>query len=217
MTCVVGLVSPFDGSVWLGSDQCTRVGDRLFTTANPKVFERDGVLFGLAGPVGGGVAARHRMEVPSREPGEDADKYIMVRVYDAIWKAQQEQRVTSKNDEGEYGCSVLIGYAGCVYHFDSYGMGSRCKEGYFAIGSGAAYALGALYVMPGVTGDDTARARVRGALTAATAFDDSCHGDYDIISLPGERVGCFLLPTNVCCLLRRRLWIVLRSTLMERF
>lgn len=155
MTTIIAV--EHEAGVTLGWDSTTAYGNSIFESEHPKVFANGEVIFGSAGDVRRTNALAH-MEVPATdEVGWDVDRYVHDALLPAMLDAFDERTVNGNYPEGE----TLVVVRGRVYEIGNDGCITRRKDRQYAIGSGAAYAYGAL----------RSRVGVREAVDVAKYFD----------------------------------------------
>jgi len=164
VTCIVGLVD--QGHVFIGTDSAGVSNYDLTVRADSKVFQNGPFLIGFTTSFRMGQLLRYAFEPPAWEPGSDVPCYLATTFVDAVRKCLSEGGYAVKHDEQESGGRFLVGFRGCLYAIgNDYQVGQSVVP-YNAIGCGAPYALGALYV----TGGMDAKERIQGALSAAEHF-----------------------------------------------
>lgn len=175
MTVIVGLVHK--NTVYMGGDSAFVGGwYSLAVRPNEKVFDREGVLFGVAGSARAINLLRYHMQVPSG-PSEDLPGYMATVFVDAMRDCFKTGGYAKKENEVEdITSSILVGINGRLFEFDS---DYQVQEviGYSAIGSGGQVALGALYA----TEKRNPYYRVQTALEAAEKFNAGVRGPFQIL------------------------------------
>lgn len=184
MTCVVGLKTK-DG-VLIGADsQATGGHDRSFRS-DPKVFRNGAMIIGYTSSFRMGQLLEYNLTLPPREIGQDLMRYMCVPFIDAV-RTALKQAGFGKIDNGvETGGTFIVGFEGELFDIrDDYQV-ARCVDGYTAVGSGFAYALGVLHATKG----EAPEGRVRKALEAASYFNVTVGGEISILSEPiGQESG----------------------------
>lgn len=189
MTAIVGLVS--NGRVVMGADSLGVDGGLgAMARADQKLFRRGPYLIGFTSSFRMGQLIRYRADLP--EPYEwehDMLAFMSTRFVDAVRQCLKDYGWAKATDAREQGGAFLVGFRGALYDVESdFQVGIRA-EGYDAVGSGKAYALGSLHatnevrkmVGPSVwIGHD----RVRMALEAAAAFSAGVRGPFLIEEAP---------------------------------
>jgi hypothetical protein len=134
VTAIVGV--EHDGVVWLAGDaefSSKRVRNML---AIPKVWERDGLVWGFAGASRPGELIRYELRTPRKAAKTPVDAYVVTELIPAmraLWKADG-------CEESEW--AALVGIGGELWELDSDGYSSdRPSEGYASVGSAQGPAL----------------------------------------------------------------------------
>jgi hypothetical protein len=166
VTCIVGLV---DGPrSWIGGDACIS-GDGLKWATGPKVWQAGAFLAGFAG----GSEYCHLLQLRIKWPAScpaDLDRYMRVELPDYLRETCRRAGLDSPDG------AALIVAPGSLWAFDDFTC-ERAHEGYAAVGSGSAVALGALAATAGRSGG----ARVRLALDAAARHCTDVGGPFTIL------------------------------------
>jgi ATP-dependent protease HslVU (ClpYQ) peptidase subunit len=160
MSCIIGLIQ--NKKVYLGADSfaTTDQGERRPIIAN-KLFRNGKYLIGFAGSVRGGrLLADPSCKLPTN----------ILKLADAIQDLFVKKGcVTQTEDCGLLQlCNFLIGYKGKLYEIMSDFQMSEVSGNFTAVGSGAAYAMGALYVMQKTSASP--ESKITRALEAASLF-----------------------------------------------
>lgn len=182
MTIIVGTIQ--DGTVILGADSASSTADMVQLKAQSKVFRKGAMLIGIAGNPRAGQLLNHTFEPPPHPDHLDALAYLvgpwMNEVRDCF-KAHGFSR-SREGQETNAGFSMLLGYRGRLFVvYDDFQVFESVLS-YQAIGSGRAYALGALMVLQYCTALTPAE-RVQTALTVAAGFNPYCAGPFHLLTL----------------------------------
>lgn len=143
MTCIVGL--EFEGKVILAGDiQGTGWNNKVIHT-QPKVFNKNGVLFGYTTSYRFGQILEHGLKDPvvPDDPNEVYRWLITVLIPDIA--------ATLKAANFEGGGECLIGVKGQLWWVQGDFSVLRSTLGYTTVGSGTEYALGSLYTSLALT------------------------------------------------------------------
>ncbi len=190
MTCIVGLVD--HGTVYMGCDSAgtNNQGDQMIRT-NHKLFRVGAFLMGCSGSPRMSQLVQYRFQPPAPDAGEDVMHYLVCGFIDALRTCLTDGGHAWNNTGHESNDgNLLIGYRGHLYHVQSdYQVGERVN-GFDAIGSGMAPALGALFATAGVE----PRERIRLALMAAEALNDAVRRPFHIETLPAQDES-----EEICC------------------
>lgn len=183
MTAIVGMAT--DDGVWIGGDSMVSFSDNryLANRAMEKVFRcGDDMLIGHTGAVRSAQILAHRFVCPTREPGQEVERYLSGPFVDALhtahaatgWLKAADGHVERLPD----GAALLIGYDGRL--FTMYEDFSWCENSlrYEAVGSGRAFALGALTALFALDGIKLLpEEALYYALRAARQHDQTVGGD----------------------------------------
>jgi ATP-dependent protease HslVU (ClpYQ) peptidase subunit len=141
MTTIVGLQE--HDRCTIGADAQTSSGDRFYASPRqPKVVDLFGALVACAGSGYACDVAMHRWRPPA-STGIDTYKHMVTKVVPSLRAAFAEHDVTFKDDES---FQALIAIEGEIFHIESDFTVLLRDDGMYAIGSGAAYAIGALHM-----------------------------------------------------------------------
>ena len=138
MTCVAGVAR--GGHVCIGGDSSIAWDEEsLDSCVEPKVFRRGEWLIGLAGDANADRAFHFELRPPQvTKP---------IRRLVAVDFADEVKRALETTGAGEADFSALIGVSGQLYVMGSTYEVARHRWGYAAVGSGAAWATGALAIL----------------------------------------------------------------------
>jgi hypothetical protein len=167
----------------MGGDSAlvTDSGDR--TIGGPKVFHRDGLLFGSSGEGRIAQMLQYVFDLPAVGRGQDAEQYLVrdlgVQLH-AFLKDEAQDLLPDLDDEDEL-WQLLIGVGGRLFRVCSHLSVSESANGYEAIGSGGALAMGSLASTDG----QAPRQRVELALRAAERHSGFVAPPFTILELPG--------------------------------
>ena len=192
MTCIVGI--EHKGRIWMGGDSGVFSGWDFTSLPDGKVFAIGEFLIGVAGDARLGQLVRHKFAPPVFAEGEDLDKYMITSFVDALRDCLKNAGAVSRINEKEQSIGqLLVGIRGRLYCVWSDYAVERDSRPYRAIGCGANYALGALFV-------DKSRAphtRIRNALNAAIEYSAGVKGPITILhSYPEKHDLLTILQTS---------------------
>jgi len=141
LTTIVGLQE--HDRCTIGCDSQTSSGDRFYASPRqPKVIDNNGVLVACAGSGYACDVAMHMWKPPASN-GVEIYKHVVTKVVPSLRAAFTQHDVTFKDDES---FQALIGIEGEIFHIESDFTVLLRDDGIYAIGSGAAYAVGALHM-----------------------------------------------------------------------
>ena len=172
MTVVCGLVDR-SGRCWLAGDtQLNAAGDERTAGALHKTRRCSGIVIGACGdltPVQRLLSGRW---VPRYEPGERQSAYVYERLAPAFLARLRGHR-------GDF--AIMVGVGGELWYLDT-----ECAHvyphGYAAIGTGAAWSLGALDVLWGARGRPRPQTALRLAVGAAERHCSAVSGWGGVVS-----------------------------------
>ena len=181
MTCIVGLVE--NGTVYLGGDSCVGYdwqGKRQYGDSISKVFKVDVLLFGSSGDRRAAQLVECGLVLPSQEKGQ-ADLWYLVMVVSEqirdLLKSHGQAKIESNQENSE--TAFLIGYHGGLYRMGIDYSIVQHIEPFDSIGSGYAFALGALEAIKDV--DMKPKARIKTALRIAARYANGVDENFVIM------------------------------------
>jgi ATP-dependent protease HslVU (ClpYQ) peptidase subunit len=179
MTIIAGVVA--DGRVYLAADSFSAEGARRVRQTEPKVWRDGPCVVGVSGSLRLAQIVRYHMSFADLSGGALA---WLLREYIPLLKTvTAELGGLEKDDETTYlGGDILIGYRDVMFWIDSECSVVPIATAYTAIGSGAPYALGALWGGDWVGNDTPARTRLTQAVKAAQFFDVYCGGEVVMVA-----------------------------------
>jgi hypothetical protein len=139
MTCIAAIVD--SGRVWIGGDSAVNddTDDSVVLQADPKVFHIGQIIVGCCGDAQWESIWR-RVKIGD-VPDTDITEWVSTHLTDALRKALKELT----KDGFIADCESIIGIRGNLYSVEGDGCPWRVRNKYYAIGSGAPPARGALY------------------------------------------------------------------------
>lgn len=177
MTCVVGLAH--EGRVYIGADSQATDG-RLQSIArkDPKVFQRDGLVFGFTSSYRMGQILRYRLDVPRRYTDESIEEYMHTRFIDAARRALKDGGYCTVSNNVETGGAFLLGIEGRLFHIEADFQIGEPELPFDACGCGDMIALGAMTVLPPSLGPEE---RIRCAIQAAATHSAGVGGEVTVL------------------------------------
>lgn len=143
MTCIVGV--EYQGDVYMVADSSSVAGWQGVATTMPKVFRLGDILIGYTTSFRMGQILEYHLSPPAdNHPGSPVG-YLVKQLIPAIRELFREHGYMGKAEERECGGQFLVGYRGKLFLVDSDFQVNRSRDGYYAIGAGAEYALGSLF------------------------------------------------------------------------
>ena len=172
MSTIVGIVE--NGLVHIGADTRVNVNNTAYCISDTKLWRQDDKIIGIAGYI------RHAQILRKQSLGGMAVQDMAFEMPDWMEKAG----ALRSDDAGiNIDSLFLVGHKGKLYIIDSYFSVSEMGEA--AIGSGHAFALGALHAtrvdVVASLGFD-AIARIRVALAAAAQHDPMTAPPFEVLS-----------------------------------
>ncbi len=168
MTCVAALVE--DGKVYMAADSFMGSEYHVLPRGkdDPKVFRHaSGIIIGTCGT----TIAQRKMRttmLPVRKPGQDLVDFVFESLGPAL-----ANRVGEHQD-----FEFLLGIEGRLFRGFPNTLVVECVDGFSAIGSGGAHALGSL----ATPSDATPMTRVRRAVTIAERYIPTVRGPIVVVS-----------------------------------
>lgn len=149
MTCIIGL--QHEGRVYIGGDTLATFGWEAAQLSDGKVFRSGDFIIGVAGDIRFLDLVRYAFDTPV-DPNKIYDMRYMVRDFvPALRTLLKDSGAMGKNDEKDSaGSHMLVGVCGQLYHITSSFSVTTRTEGFNCIGSGDAYALGAMEALKGL-------------------------------------------------------------------
>jgi ATP-dependent protease HslVU (ClpYQ) peptidase subunit len=184
MTCIVGLVH--DNEVYMGCDSRVGIYDTDILPCNiEKIFWNDDFLIGVCGMARVGDVLRYCFEPPARfTPGSKSIsimRYLCSSFVGKMKKSMDDAGISSvEEDNVNYlpgDSCLLIGYEGKLYRISG-GYSVTEIPDFFAIGSGADYALGSLETSKNLS--IPPENRIKTALECACKYNSGCAGPFII-------------------------------------
>jgi ATP-dependent protease HslVU (ClpYQ) peptidase subunit len=179
MTIIAGVVA--DGRVYLAADSCSADGTRRVRQTEPKVW-RDG-------PCVVGVSGSHRLaqvvcyHTSFADLNGGALAWLLREYIPRLKQVTAELGGTEKDGDTTFlDGDIIIGYRDVLFWIDSECSVVPIATAFAAIGSGAPYALGALWGSNWVGNDTPTRTRLTQAVKAAQFFDVYCGGEIVIVA-----------------------------------
>lgn len=179
MTCIAGLVH--GGHVYMGADSAGVSGWDLSIRADAKLFRRGPYLMGFTDSYRMGQLLRYRLNVDAtsgpNQPShadvvartDDLHGFMATRFIDDVRACLKTGGYQKTENEVERGGTFLVGVGGRLFRVERDYQVGEPLAGYDAVGSGQAYALGALHAL--VVAEGEPARKVAAALEAAAAHN----------------------------------------------
>jgi len=143
MTCIVGVAH--QGAVYIAGDSAGVDGWGSMTIrADQKVFKVGEMVFGFTTSFRMGQALRYNLSVPGRTEKQTDDEYLVTQFIPAVQSCLERAGWLKTECGRKEGGEFLLGYRGRLYRIGGDFQVGSPANGYDAVGSGFAYALGAL-------------------------------------------------------------------------
>jgi ATP-dependent protease HslVU (ClpYQ) peptidase subunit len=188
MTTIVA-VRDKDRTIFVADTQAT-IGGHQRQLASPKVFRRGTLVIGVSGPWKAAMHVGARLALTPPTDDADLDHWMATEFHD---KTRALLEAAELWDE-ENGCSeatFLVGAGDQIFEVGCDLSVIRLAEDYNAIGSGYAYALGAIAAAKECTPWFQAESMARIAVEAAARFDIGTSLPLTVVTLehPAERLA----------------------------
>ena len=151
MTTIIG-IEHSDRSVIVADSRITDDGGRLYShPAMRKIAKRGALLIAGAGEVAPCDIAQNIWNPPAftAKDAKDAYRYMIVKAMPSLRKCLTDNGYNFDEPQDKYKDGLrfqfLMAVGGEIFDIDQDLAVMKSEEGFYAIGSGGAYALGALY------------------------------------------------------------------------
>ena len=133
-----------DGDVEWGWDSLMVTGNEQGVLLQPKVFAKNGAVYGIGGVALAINLIQYAEDWPSYEGG-DPQAWIINTLRPALQKIGLNEPHMDNEEHDHPEWQLLLSVAGIAFEFDSAFNPARLAEGIYTLGSGGDYAKGALY------------------------------------------------------------------------
>lgn len=182
MTCIIGYVDD-EGSMYLAGDSAASAGYDLTIKRTPKVFAKGGMLIGVAGYWRMAQIIQYLYDFPEHEAEVSTEEYIVAHFVEGLREAVRDAGHVRKEMEQErHESSILVAYQGQLFEIEGNYQVTDTKHNFYAIGSGAPYALGVMYATEGSLSDEPLL-RLKLALEAAEEFSTGVRAPFSFVSM----------------------------------
>jgi len=182
MTCVVAIKQ--DGFVYMGADSLGDSNGHCMLREDPKVFINGDFIIGFTTSFRMGQLLM-QAEFPANKSDTDF-KYMIGPFVDCVQELFRNKKYAVVENAAESGGNFIVGYKGEIYEIESDYQVGIPSCGYTAVGSGFAYALGALHFMKNnvhhINMNLSADEKVKLALHAASAFNSYVRQPFRVLS-----------------------------------
>lgn len=181
MTCIVALKTR--DKIIFGGDGRVAVGGEVHSLKHPKVWEKFGMLWGVAGNLRVMNIIQHHITIPKREYDSSlsAEKFANKVVLRELRETFRELEFMKYDGGAEYiNSRILFTVDGHIFFLDTDMSVTEFSSDYCSIGTGAPYALGSLYTTEnwGLSGEE----RVHKALLCAGNFSEMVAPPYNFVT-----------------------------------
>jgi ATP-dependent protease HslVU (ClpYQ) peptidase subunit len=152
MTCVVGV--RHEGVVYIGADSLSSDRVEAQVRLDPKVFTLGEFLIGFTSSWRMGQVLRYHFKPPAIPDGLDLHTYMVLHFVEELRTVAKKAAIAEVQNSVESLGKFLVGIRGRLFCIESDFQVGEALQDYAAVGSGAAYALGAMFIQrhctPGV-------------------------------------------------------------------
>ena len=189
MTAIVGI----QGKNWavIAADSMTTYDDKpYYAKGMDKVIRKGDYIFAFAGDAVAGNIAEFLWNPPKPVKTMNTDAFMQVKVLPSLREAMKEHgyEPDTVKDPGA-GFDALICLNGIIYEVDEEYIWTRDDRGLYAVGSGGAYALGALATGFSKNSIKAAEFAARRAIKISADYTISVGGDVKVITQKGNQNG----------------------------
>lgn len=160
MTCIVGIVE--EEKAYIGADSCAWDGLVRRASQLEKVFRNGRFVIGYTSSFRMGQLLQYRLQVQAQN-GEGDLEYMVCQFAEAVRSCLKDYGYARVDSNEESGGAFLVAYKGKLYQVASDFQVNFYRDGLAVVGSGTAFAYGALFALRHLK----PRARIERALEAA--------------------------------------------------
>lgn len=175
MTCIAAVVGP-DGTIYMGGDSAVMSDDStvfIRSEVEPKVWIKEGILFGACGSPRLSQIIRWQMQVPRYHTTTPPFEYLTGPLASAMREALRDNGALVINENRgaeEMDGSLLLGFCGKLYEiYSDFGVGEM-ENDYGAAGCAGPLAIGSL-ATTSITNASTATKASQFCLTPELRID----------------------------------------------
>lgn len=188
MTCVVGVRQ--EGVVYIGADSLSSDRVEAQVRQDPKVFALGEFAIGFTSSWRMGQMLRYHFNPPTIPDDLDLHAYMVLHFVEELRTVAKKAAITEVQNSVESLGKFLVGIRGRLFCVEADFQVSEAVQDYAAVGSGAAYALGAMFLqrhyMPGVR---LPAAELERALEAAAEHSPYVRRPWCICKTPARAGG----------------------------
>ena len=146
MTCIVAV--EHDGKVWMGGDSAASRDNDVVCRTNEKVFVNGDFLIGYSGSFRVGQLLQYSFKPQKPLHTQSTMEYLVNDFVDCLRNLLRDKGAMLKDEEGDAQDSeFLLGFRGKIYVIEPDFNIGKPTENYASCGTGASYAMGALYAL----------------------------------------------------------------------
>jgi ATP-dependent protease HslVU (ClpYQ) peptidase subunit len=142
VTCIAGIVDT-EGNIIIGGDSAAISEYDLLNLSLPKVFIKDGYIFGFAGHFRFAQIVQHVFQ-PPKYRGEEVDYFLARNFAEALRQTVKFVGYSKNKDGRDEGGLALIGFQKRLFIMQDEFDVIETRDGIAAIGCGYPYAIGAM-------------------------------------------------------------------------
>jgi ATP-dependent protease HslVU (ClpYQ) peptidase subunit len=181
LTVIAGLVHR--RQIWMGSDSAGCSGNDLSVRKDPKIFVKDGFIFGFTSSFRMGQLLHYKLEIPKQMANQTVEHYMATTFVDAVRQCLKDGGYARTENGVETGGWFLVGHEGRLFCVMSDYQVAENVVCFNAIGSGEDFAKGSLDTTQDL--DMHPRERILRALKAAEAWSTGVRSPFCIECLEG--------------------------------
>ena len=189
MTAIVGI----QGKNWavIAADSMTTYDDKpYYAKGMDKVIRKGDYIFAFAGDAVAGNIAEFLWNPPKPVKTMNTDAFMQVKVLPSLREAMKEHGYEPDTiKDPDAGFDALICLNGIIYEVDEEYIWTRDDRGLYAVGSGGAYALGALATGFSKNSIKAAEFAARRAIKISADYTINVGGDVKVITQKGNQNG----------------------------
>jgi ATP-dependent protease HslVU (ClpYQ) peptidase subunit len=180
MTCIVGMVCPKTGNVYMGGDSAGVSGYSLQIRTDEKVFRTGPFLMGFTTSFRMGQLLRYDLEPPEHPTKMSSMQYMVTRFIPTVRELFKGGGFQKLESGVESGGTFLVGYRNQLYNVQSDYQIAVPRCGMDAVGCGFELALGAMAALTG----QKPQQRIRRALEITAEFNIGVRAPFKVLKCP---------------------------------
>lgn len=181
MTCIVAV--EHEGKIWMGGDSAASREEDIVCRSNEKVFINGEFIIGFSGSFRIGQLLQYAFKPQKQSRNQTDMEYMVVDFIDSLRRLCRDKGLLMEEKEGEaHDSEFLVGYRGRIYVIESDFHVGRPIDSYAACGSGASYAMGAMYVLNEQL--ISPEEKIHEALSASAKYCTGVREPFTILSAP---------------------------------